>query len=129
MTFSALLASAAVVDGATTLDVPPEWMQGRSVFGGLQAAPDDGIHVQHAEHSGSDVAAAITIRRIAALATMIAGKRMLALRRDCLASLTYVRAVERAGLCVPVQLPAVFRARAAGHHLEPLRCGRHRVRS
>jgi acyl-CoA thioesterase len=38
ISFSTLLASATLVDGATTVEVPADWMQGRSVFGGLQAA-------------------------------------------------------------------------------------------
>lgn len=37
-TFSKLLASAVPDPGGLRLDVPPDWMQGRSVFGGLQAA-------------------------------------------------------------------------------------------
>jgi acyl-coenzyme A thioesterase PaaI-like protein len=38
ISFSTLLSSATEVDGTVTLDVPAEWMQGRSAFGGLQAA-------------------------------------------------------------------------------------------
>jgi hypothetical protein len=38
VTFSKLLASAARDEAAFCLDVPAEWMQGRSVFGGLQVA-------------------------------------------------------------------------------------------
>lgn len=36
--FSKLLASARSEDGSRAIDVPEDWMQGRSVFGGLQAA-------------------------------------------------------------------------------------------
>ena len=36
--FSKLLGGAVTTDHMSTLDVPPDWMQGRSVFGGLQAA-------------------------------------------------------------------------------------------
>ena len=36
--FSALLDSARPHDGGLALDVPPDWAQGRSIFGGLQAA-------------------------------------------------------------------------------------------
>ena len=37
-TFSELLRGATVQDGALSVDVPDDWRQGRSVFGGLQAA-------------------------------------------------------------------------------------------
>jgi acyl-coenzyme A thioesterase PaaI-like protein len=36
--FGRLLRSAALAPGEATLDVPEDWLQGRSVFGGLQAA-------------------------------------------------------------------------------------------
>jgi acyl-coenzyme A thioesterase PaaI-like protein len=36
--FSKLLSSAKIDDGLLTVDVPDDWTQGRSVFGGLQAA-------------------------------------------------------------------------------------------
>jgi len=36
--YSRLLAGAAVGDGVANLDVPDDWLQGRTLFGGLQAA-------------------------------------------------------------------------------------------
>ena len=36
--WTALFASARVGEGSASLDVPPDWLQGRTVFGGLQAA-------------------------------------------------------------------------------------------
>src|SRR5579884_3688065 len=38
MHFSDVLASVATSDGVSKVTVPDEWMQGRSAFGGLQAA-------------------------------------------------------------------------------------------
>jgi len=35
--FSALLSRIEAADGASMLDVPEDWLQGRTLFGGLQA--------------------------------------------------------------------------------------------